>query len=348
MSAVAIQQQPSLHLRPAFQQKRHAAAPPASITAPATPKQRTPGIITLSKPLATPPRTSTRARKVTPPAARAADVFQPAVPKSEPRSAKKLRSRPSSDSDDLETPSKPRGRRPNNAEKALPTPAASPVVGAAKARRTPSRARQTPSPTTELDSPAPATPSPALQKPSGRLAKQRRGMTRSSPALSTAASAATSAPVPVPQMSSAASQPSGLSRSAPLATPAMSQTIPARMRRTLTGSELAPATRDATPKDLPPSPSPPSRVRETSWKSQGPLTAPLNGGAGFPFRPTHVRSPSEALFNLSLDETDDDSQDMPILFGRATRGGDKVYAGGKFQNGPDTTTLPAPSFLSGF
>ncbi|QRV76689.1 hypothetical protein RhiJN_19540 [Ceratobasidium sp. AG-Ba] len=342
MSAVAVQQ-PPLAIHHAFQQKRHAAAPPASITAPATPKQaRTPGIITLSKPLATPPRSSARARKVTPP--RAADVFQPGA-KSEPRSAKKTRSRPTSDEDEHETPSKPRGRRPNNAEKSLPTPAASPVVAAAKSRRNPSRARQSPSPTTESDSPAPA---PAIQKPSGRLAKHRRGLTRSTPALCEAAAATPSAPVPVPQRASVSSQPSGLSRSAPLATPAMSQTIPARMRRTLTGSEPAPATRDTTSKDVPPSPSPPRRVREASWKSQGPLTAPLNGGAGFPSRPGHVRSPSEALFNLSLDETDDEPQDMPILFGRATRGGDKVYAGGKFQNGPDTTTLPAPSFLSGF
>ncbi|KAG9093403.1 hypothetical protein FS749_014432 [Ceratobasidium sp. UAMH 11750] len=321
-------------LLPAFQQKRYAA--------PSTPKPvRTPGIITLSKPLATPPRSSTR-RKVSPTSARAADVFQPAPSKPEPRSAKKPRSRPTSDEDEHDTPSKPRGRRPNNAERSLPTPAASPAVSAAK----PARARQSPSPAAESDSPAPVTPSPALQKPSGRLAKHRRGLTRSTPALCAAAAATPSAPVPIPQMTSASSQPSGLSRSAPLATPAMSQTIPARMRRTLTGSEPAPSVRDATPKDVPPSPSPPRRVRETSWKSQGPLTAPLNGG--FPSRPSHARSPSEALFNLSLDETDDEHQDMPILFGRATRGGDKVYAGGKFQNGPDTTTLPAPSFLSGF
>ncbi|KAG8749610.1 hypothetical protein FRC12_013340 [Ceratobasidium sp. 428] len=258
MSAVAVQQLP-LGLLPAFQQKRHAAAPPASITATPGPKQmRTPGIISLSKPL-TPPR-STR-RKVTPSSGRAADVFQPgSAPRPEPKSAKKARSRPTSDED--ESPSKPRGRRPNNAP--LPTPAASPVANAAKARRNPSRARQSPEPSTESDSPAPATPSP-LEKPSGRLAKHRRGLTR---------------------------------------------------------------------------------VRESSWKAQGPLTAPLNGG--FPSRPSHARSPSEALFNMSLDETDDEPQDMPILFGRGIRGGDKVYAGGKFQNGPDTTMLPAPSFLSGF
>ncbi|KAG9122867.1 hypothetical protein FRC07_000571 [Ceratobasidium sp. 392] len=346
MSAVAVQQLP-LGLRPAFQQKQHAAAPPASITATLPKSARIPGIITLSKPPATPPRSSTRARKVTPPSTRAADVFQPSSgPRSEPRSAKKTRSRPTSDEDEHDTPSKPRGRRPNNAEKSLPTPAVSPAVSAAKARRNPSRARQSPSPSTESDSPAPATPTSELQKPSGRLAKHRRGLTRSTPALCAAAAATPSAPVPVPQMASASSQPSGLSRSAPLATPAMSHTIPARMRRTLTGSEPAPSVRDATPKDVPPSPSPPRRVREASWKSQGPLTAPLNGG--FPSRPSHARTPSEALFNLSLDETDDDAQDMPILFGRATRGGDKVYAGGKFQNGPDTTMLPAPSFLSGF
>ncbi|KAG8693232.1 hypothetical protein FRC09_010648 [Ceratobasidium sp. 395] len=339
MSAVAVQQLP-LGLLPAFQQKRHAAAPPASITATPGPKQmRTPGIITLSKPL-TPPR-STR-RKVTPSSGRAADVFQPgSAPRPEPKSAKKARSRPTSDED--ESPSKPRGRRPNNAP--LPTPAASPAASAAKARRNPSRARQSPEPSTESDSPAPATPSP-LEKPSGRLAKHRRGLTRSTPALCAAAAATPSAPVPVPQTASVSSHPSGLSRSAPLATPAMSHTIPARMRRTLTGSEPALVARDATPKDVPPSPSPPRRVRESSWKAQGPLTAPLNGG--FPSRPSHARSPSEALFNMSLDETDDEPQDMPILFGRGMRGGDKVYAGGKFQNGPDTTMLPAPSFLSGF
>lgn len=254
-----------------------------------------PGIITLSKPIQ---RTPPRQRKATP-----STPAPNATPKSE--KTRKPRSRPTSDEDDQESP-KARGRRTQEKP-------------ASPKRRNQSRTRQTPSPESE----------PVLQKPSGRLAKQRKG-TKSTPAL--CAAVAGSAPVPVPQVSSAPT-PSGLSRSAPLATPAMSQSLPARMRRTLTGPRDDPA-----PKDVPASPSP-RRVRE----SKGPLTAPLNGV--FP-RPTHSRSPSEALFNLSLDETDDEPQDMPILFGR--RGGDKVYAGGRFQNGPDTTTLPAPSFLSGF
>lgn len=346
MSAVAVQQAPLL---PAF---RPASRPrPAPSSAKTT--RATPGIITLSKPLAASPRLSqsVRARKPVPATtpARSADVFQPnSASKPEPRSAKKPRSRPTSD-EEHETPSKPRGRRSNPEARApAVTPSVSPAVPAPKSRRNHSRTRQTPSPT-EVDPAPPSTPTPALEKPSGRLAKHRRGFTKSTPALCTAAVSAPSAPVPVPQLSGTVSHPSGLSRSAPLATPALSQTIPARMRRTLTASGPPQVGReDPTAKDVPPSPSPPRRVRETSWKAHGPLTAPLNGGAGFPNRPPHARSPSEALFNLSLDETDDEPQDIPILFGRATRGGDKVYAGGKFQNGPDPTQLPAPSFLSGF
>lgn len=347
MSAVAVQQAPLL---PAFRQPSR----PRPSATPAKTTRATPGIITLSKPLAASPRLSqsVRARKPVPATtpSRAADVFQHnSAPRPEPRSAKKPRSRPTSD-EEHETPSKPRGRRSHPEARASPvTPSASPAVAAPKSRRNHSRTRQTPSPT-ESDPAPPSTPTPALQKPSGRLAKQRRGgFTKSTPALCTAAASTPSVPVPVPQLSSTAPHPSGLSRSAPLATPAMSQTIPARMRRTLTASGPPQVGReDPATKDVPLSPSPPSRVRETSWKAQGPLTAPLNGGAGFPSRPAHARSPSEALFNLSLDETDDEPQDIPILFGRSTRGGDKVYAGGKFQNGPDPTLLPAPSFLSGF
>ncbi|KAF8707952.1 2-oxoacid dehydrogenases acyltransferase (catalytic domain), partial [Rhizoctonia solani] len=312
MSAVAIQSLP-VGFHPTFQQSRHSAAPPAALLTPA--KTRTPGIITLSKPVNA-QRQSPRQRKATASAVLAAPS---ATPKSE--KSRKPRSRPSSD-EEHETPSKPRGRR-QNAEKQSPNGSPAPK------RRNPSRARQTPSPESD---PAPA---PQLQKPSGRLAKHRRGFTKSTPALCAAVSTAGSAPVPVPQLSSSASHPTGLSRSAPLATPPMSQSIPARMRRTLTGNG-----REEQQKDTPPSPSP-RRVREPS---KGPLTAPL--ASGFPIRPVHARSPSEALFNLSLDEPEDEPQDMPVLF--RNRGGDKVYAGGRFQNGPDPTMLPAPSFLTGF
>ncbi|CCO26956.1 hypothetical protein BN14_00989 [Rhizoctonia solani AG-1 IB] len=312
MSVVAVQSAP-VAFHPTFQHNRHSAAPPAALLTPA--KSRTPGIITLSKPLNA-QRQSPRQRKATPSAA-------PAVSSASPKSEKsrKPRSRPTSDEEEHDTPSKPRGRR-QNAEKQSPN--ASPA--AAPKRRNPSRARQTPSPESD--------PTPQLQKPSGRLAKHRRGFTKSTPALCSAVNAAGSAPVPVPQLSSSASHPTGLSRSVPLATPPMSQSIPARMRRTLTGNG-----REEQPKDMPPSPSP-RRVRE----SKGPLTAPLT--SGFPARPPHARSPSEALFNLSLDDTEDEPQDMPVLF--RNRGGDKVYAGGRFQNGPDPTMLPAPSFLTGF
>ncbi|KAG8688076.1 hypothetical protein FRC11_006106 [Ceratobasidium sp. 423] len=291
MSAVAVQTLPGFH--PTFQQGRHSAIPPAALL---TPAKRTPGIITLSKP-ASNQRQSPRQRKAS-----------PSAPKSE--KSRKPRSRPTSDEEEHETPSKPRGRR-SNAEK-------SPTASPAPKRRNPSRTRQTPSPESE--------PTPQLEKPSGRLARRRGRATKSTPALC----AAVATPVPITQMSSSASHPSGLSRSAPMATD-MPQSLPARMRRTPTSNG-----RDDQ-KDVPPSPSP-RRVRE----SKAPLTAPLS--SGFP-RLSHVRSPSEALFNLSLDEPDE-PQLMPVLF--ANRSGDKVYAGGRFQNGPDTTTLPAPSFLTGF
>ncbi|EUC66730.1 hypothetical protein RSOL_508420, partial [Rhizoctonia solani AG-3 Rhs1AP] len=291
MSAVAIQTPPT-GFHPTFRQNRHSAAPPAALLS------RQPGIITLSKPLN--PRQSPRQRKAVPSA--------PTTPKSE--KSRKPRSR--SGSDEEESPSKPHGKR----EKTVSPGAVSP---AGPKRRNPSP-RQTPTPESET---------PQLDKPSGRLARQRKG-TKSTPALCAALNTPRSAPVPVPQLSSSASHASGLSRSAPMPT-CMPQSMPARMRRTLTGNG-----RDE--KDVPPSPSP-RRVRE----SKAPLTAPLH--SAFPTRPSHARSPSEALFNLSLDDLDDESQDMPALF--RNRAGDKVYAGGRFQNGPDTTTLPVPSFLSG-
>ncbi|CAE6521209.1 unnamed protein product [Rhizoctonia solani] len=301
MSAVAVQT-PLVGFPQTFRQNRHSAAPPAALVTPA--KNRTPGIITLSRP-PTNQRQSPRQRKAAPSASATAPS-----PKSEKQ--RKPRSRPSSDEEEHET--KPRGRR-SNAEKS-PVAVASP----APKRRTPSRARQTPSPQSE--------PTPQLEKPSGRLARRRGGFTKSTPALCAAVAAPGSAPMPI-TMPSAAS-PSGLSRSAPMATH-MPQSLPARMRRSPTSNG-----RDDQ-KEAPPSPSP-RRVRD----SKAPLTAPLN--SAFP-RPLHVRSPSEAIFNLSLDEPEE-PQAMPILF--PIRGGDKVYAGGRFQNGPDTTTLPVPSFLSGF
>ncbi|KAJ1311353.1 hypothetical protein OPQ81_009846 [Rhizoctonia solani] len=277
MSAVAVQALP-VGFHPTFRQSQHSAPPPAALVTPA--KSRTPGIITLSKPLNA-QRQSPRQRKASPSA--------PANPSAAPKSEKsrKPRSRATSDESEHETPSKPRGRR-QNAEKSSPT--------ASPKRRNPSRPRQTPSP--ESDS------TPQLQKPSGRLAKHRKGFTKSTPALCAALATPASAPVPVPQLSSSASHPSGLSRSAPMAS-SMPQSLPARMRRTLTnnGQEQ---------KEVPPSPSP-RRVREAS---KGPLTAPLNGA--FPIRPPHARSPSEALFNLSLDEPDDEPQEMPMLFRNRT------------------------------
>ncbi|KAH7344913.1 hypothetical protein B0J17DRAFT_637522 [Rhizoctonia solani] len=302
MSAVAVQTPPVFH--PTFQQNRHSAPPPASLLTPA--KKRTPGIITLSKPVN--PRQSPKQRKASPSApAQTQTQTQTATPKSE--KSRKPRSRPTSDEEEHESPSKPRGRRTNEKTSPNGSPAAP--------KRRPSP-RQTPTP--ESDS-----------KPSGRLARNRKGFTKSTPALCAALNTPASAPVPVPQMSSSASHPSGLSRSAPMPS---SMPLPARMRRTLTGNGREDQ------KEAPPSPSPPRRVRET----KAPLTAPLNGS--FPNRPSHVRSPSEALFNLSLDDLEDEPQDMPVLF--RNRSGDKVYAGGRFQNGPDTATLPAPSFLTGF
>lgn len=298
MSAVAVQTAP-VGFHPTFRQNRHSAAPPAALLTPA--KTRTPGIITLSRP-PTNQRQSPRQRKAAPSAT--------ASPKSEKQ--RKARPGPSSDEDEHETPSKPRGRR-SQADK-------SPVASPAPKRRTPSRARQTPSPQSD--------PTPQLEKPSGRLARRRGGFSKSTPALCEAAAAPASAPVPI-AMPSAAST-SGLSRSAPMAT-CIPQSLPARMRRSPTSNG-----RDDQ-KEVPPSPSP-RRVRD----SKAPLTAPLN--SAFP-RPSHVRSPSEAIFNLSLEEPEE-PQAMPILF--PIRSGDKVYAGGRFQNGPDTTTLPVPSFLSGF
>lgn len=312
MSVVAVQT-PPVGFHPTFQQARHSAPPPAALV---TPVKRTPGIITLSKPVNS-QRQSPRQRKASP----SAPTQQ--SPKSEKSQPRKPRSKPTSDESEHESPSRPRGRRHNSAEKnAEKSPAGSP---AASKRRNTSRTRQTPSPESD--------PTPQLQKPSGRLAKQRKGF-KSTPALCAALATPASAPVPVPQLSSSAPHATGLSRSAPNAT-SMPQSIPARMRRTVTSNGREEQ------KEVPPSPSP-RRVRE----SQGPLTAPLNGG--FPPRPLHARSPSEfGMFNLSLDELDDESHEIPVLF--RNRGGDnKVYAGGRFQNGPDTTTLPAPSFLTGF
>lgn len=303
MSAVAVQRQP-VGFHPTFQQNRHSAPPPAALVTPA--KSRQPGIITLSKPLNN--RQSPKQRKAVP---SAPSAQQPATPKTE--KSRKPRSRPTSDEDEHESPTKARGRRAN-AEKTSPT--ASP---AGPRRRNPSRTRQTPSPESD--------PTPQLQKPSGRLARQRKG-TKSTPTLCAALNTPRSAPVPVPQLASSVSQPSGLSRSAPMPT-AMPQSMPARMRRT-------PTSNGREEKEVPPSPSP-RRVQP-----KAPHTAPLN--SAFP-RPTHARSNSE-VFNLSLDDTEDEPQDMPVLF--RNRSGDKVYAGGRFQNGPDTTTLPPPSFLTGF
>lgn len=289
MSAVAVQRLPGFH--PTFQQNRHSATPPAALLTPA--KNRTPGIITLSKP------TNQRS-----PRQRRASPSQSQSPKEKSR---KPRSKSSSDEEEHE--SKARGRR-SNAEK---SPSASPAPVATPA----AKRRSQPSPESD--------PTPQLEKPSGRLARRRGGFTKSTPSLCEVAT-----PVAITQMSNSASHPAGLSRSAPMPT-CMPQSLPARMRRT-------PTSNGREEKEVPPSPSP-RRVRE----SKAPLTAPLSGG--FP-RPAHNRSPSEAMFNLSLDDSEDDPQAMPVLF-RNRSSGDKVYAGGRFQNGPDTTTLPAPSFLSG-
>lgn len=124
-------------------------------------------------------------------------------------------------------------------------------------------------------------------------------------------------------------------------------------------------------------PSTPTREfpADTMWQRlslDGPRTAPLSPFNGFSFsrapdstpsRPRHhQRSPSEGVFNMSLDEdmstASDASEELKKLFGfppkrfgsvgpSATRAGkDKAgfFASSVFQNSPSPDELPPPAF----
>ncbi|KAI0250704.1 hypothetical protein BJV78DRAFT_549066 [Lactifluus subvellereus] len=214
----------------------------------------------------------------------------------------------------------------------------------------------------------PVHPTPKLApRPSGKLARRRQNVTD---VLSTPTpSKAMSVPRPHGQLPTWQSRPLPVSRSVP----------------TLSAMDVFPICDDLTDAEDDDvfAPSTPVRVGggHVTWQpslvyDDGPRTAPLtNPRSSFPFNPKpptftptperkrqHARSPSEGVFNLSMDEDSSSSSlsdpsgerkakdDIPprrrIASAASTPMGSKrdFWASSKFQNSPSPDVLPAPAF----
>lgn len=215
----------------------------------------------------------------------------------------------------------------------------------------------------------PAKSSPTLAPPPSTKSVRRRNYTAQPP------TTPTPAPRTVPVPRSKPAHRSHLSRSAP--TPQAFSRID--KRRASTGHAMDfPVCDDTTDMEDNSPPSTPTRefphttLHHLSF--DGPRTAPLlSFSSGFPFvhhadstpsrtRHHHHRTPSEGVFNMSLDEdlgsTSDASEELKKLFGfppkrfgslghSTTRAGkDKAgfFASSVFQNSPSPDELPPPAF----
>jgi len=224
---------------------------------------------------------------------------------------------------------------------------------------------------------APMHSTPKLAKPSGKLARRRQP-----PAPST--------PTPASSKAIAVPRPNNGRVTRPHSTMMMNVSRSAPITSPIGGMGAFPICDDTTDADGLTPPSTPIRSKRATLQSfdDGPRTAPLSSTAGFPFSaglpsPTppsrhqrhHVRSPSEGVFNMSLDEdsssSDHANEELKMVFGSMPKWPGRgpnlrgvvhasnmahpsssaskaakaaLYASSLFQNSPSPDELPPPAF----
>ncbi|THV01869.1 hypothetical protein K435DRAFT_853298 [Dendrothele bispora CBS 962.96] len=355
-----------------YSHRRHPSAPPPS----AVPPQRTPGLITLNKPLS---KQQQQTQKRQSPKPRAHKTPEPSK-----------RSQPDAATDKKHSPEK-RGRQPkstkptarSNSHSAVRGPRgrqASPPLLEADVSHSPVRKSNLFDPFVDDAHPKPVRPAPTLaSRPSGKLARRRAVPSNPTPA-NTPASTPPRA-IPVPRRSNSSS-------------PQISRSVPIIPRRNLI-SDVFPVCVDLDDADedegLHSFPATPSRPpRHAKHYDDGPLTAPIAvASASFPFAVTssptpaprrarkHNRVPSGGVFSMSSDEesttsSSDPAAELKAFFGLLPKGGRQVttsfpesdkereiaaaaaaaamapgtfFAGSAFQSSPSPEDLPAPSFV---
>ncbi|KAK7462940.1 hypothetical protein VKT23_007522 [Stygiomarasmius scandens] len=334
-----------------FSHRRHPSAPPASAV------QRTPGLITLNKPL--PKHQQPQKRQLPKP-----KKLEPAPKRPEPVAAK--------------TPEK-RGRQPKPSK---PTNRSSSHSSARRARQAsppllaPSQAEVDHSPVRKsnlfdpFSDDRPIRPAPTLaSRPSGRLARRRTANPNPTPANTPASTPPR--PIPVPRRSNSSS-------------PAISRSVPIIHSRNPT-SDIFPICDDLD-EDESSFPSTPSRPpRSAKHYDDGPRTAPITSSSvSFPFAGSpspaarkarkHQRVPSEGVFAMSSDDessASDPAAELKAFFGLFPGGRQTTtsfpdsekerqiaaaaaaaamppgtfFAGSAFQSSPSPEDLPPPSFV---